>query len=131
MSKHSPKFERKTIPKPSPDDLINVRYVLPGIILAKTEHGVEIRTCKGGIISVPKSLVSTTELPSNQMAARGLKSWTGEGVRSVVLEARVRRDVGRLLGSLISEVARLTGEHRHLSRRDAGFKATSETAASV
>lgn len=111
VSNKPSEFKKNVVASPSPEDVISVRYSLPGRLVAKTNQGVEIRTCKGGIIAIPQSLVTATEQPlATKQIGSTARPWTGEGSQSVVLEVQVRRDVGRLFGSLVTEIARLTHE---------------------
>ena len=98
---------RRIVAKPAADDVVDVRYVLPGAIATKTADGVEVRTCMGGKIAIPQSILATAE-PSSTGKGEGKSS------NHMVIEAQVRRDFRSLIGSLVAEVTRLTREVNRL-----------------
>lgn len=101
MSEESP-TSGNVIRTPAHSDVEIVRYVLPGSLVRVTGKVLEIRTCKGGTIAVPRSI----------LAGRGARAIElgKSGTNSVVIEAEVRRDVAQLLGSMIAEIVRITNE---------------------
>lgn len=104
---------RRTVARPAPDDLVRVRYVLPSSMVTKMADGVEVHTCKGGKVAIPQSVLAATEPDSTSKKSTEPSSY-------VVIEALVRRDIGRLLGSLVAEVTRLTREVNELEKKSLG-----------
>jgi hypothetical protein len=93
---NTPSSTKSIMRRPAPDDEISVRYVIPAGMLSSTKVGHTITTCLNGVITVPKSVAISHHKRANADV--------------VVLEAKVRRDVAEVIGSLVAEVVRLTRE---------------------
>jgi hypothetical protein len=100
MIEKKPAAELRTTVRAQPHDVVRLHYALPRMMVEATDEGVEIRTCRGGRIAVPQSLLTTPVSISTD----------GEASSHILLQARVPRDVRRLVGSLAQEIVRLTRE---------------------
>jgi hypothetical protein len=78
--------------KPSPSDLVLLRFSLPAKMATATPSEVLIRTCAESVIRIPRTL---------------LKS---ESADHFLFEARVPRDVAATVRSIYAELFRLTRE---------------------
>lgn len=81
-----------------PDEEVTVRYLLPANIVFETAVGPVIRTCVGGVVAVPRSVL----VPSDE----ALK--TGSSSGGTLIEIRTRRDIANLLDNLVAEIVRLS-----------------------
>ena len=77
--------------KPSPTDLVLLRFAVPSKMASTSAFEVFIRTCTESVIRIPKTLLKTEE-KSNHL----------------VFEAKVPRDVAAAVRSIYGELFRLT-----------------------
>ena len=82
-----------------PEDEITMQFALPCALVSETESGLELRTCRGGVISVPRSILSPNWDYTNAVAG---------STTVTVIQIQTRRDIGELLGNLIAEIVRLS-----------------------
>ena len=99
---HSPSTEHPTMRRAAPEDEVTVRFVLPQAMVSESNAGLQIRTCRGGVIAIPPSVLAKGQNYANAQ--------TTEPANFRVFEARTRRDVADFVSNLIAEVVRLTGE---------------------
>jgi hypothetical protein len=97
-----PSTERPTMRRALPGDEVTVRCLLPAKSVTETEAGLTIRTCRGGVIGVPRSV-----LAESAEARKVKESGSSKGV---LIEIRARRDLAGLLSNLTAEIVRLTRE---------------------
>jgi hypothetical protein len=76
--------------KPSPTDLVLLRFAIPSKMTTLSRSEVFVRTCAEGVIRIPKSLVKA-----------------GANSKHVVFEARLPRDVAAAVRSIYGELFRL------------------------
>ncbi len=101
------------VDKPCPEDIVSVRFVLPGSIVKQSEQQIEICSCAGSVICVPQSMLKSVE-------RRPVHSQTADQAEYVALETSLSRDCARLLRSLVAEVSRLTHEVVELQEQAKG-----------
>jgi hypothetical protein len=80
--------------KPSPTDLVLLRFAVPSKMATSTSSEVFIRTCAESVIRIPKTLLKTD--PPNKKS------------NHILFEARVPRDVAAVVRSIYAELFRLT-----------------------
>lgn len=103
---NTPNTEERIMRQPAPDDEIMVRYMLPSRLVTEIESGLMIRTCQGGVVTVPRSVLAK----SNETEKVGSDDLSP----GVLIEIQTKRAVAELLGSLIAEISRLTFEINEL-----------------
>lgn len=87
--------------KPSPTDLVLVRFAVPSRLATLTPDEVFVRTCTESVIRVPRTL-----LKPNGSSERASSKKTDKAAH-LVFEARVPRDVAAAVRSICSEFVRL------------------------
>ena len=87
--------------KPSSDDILPIRFLLPGSMVKQSEHQIEIHSCAGGVISIPRSVLKVVEHPQGQSST---------GPHYVSLATTLPRGAALLFQSLAAEIIRLTRE---------------------
>jgi hypothetical protein len=80
------------VKKPSPTDLVLLRFAVPSKMATVSESEVFIRTCAESVVRIPKTLLKASE-----------KS------KHIVFEARLPRDVAAAVRSIYGELFRLHG----------------------